>query len=231
MRLDDLHVVVTGGAGALGRAVVHRLVELGACCHVPVRRAGSSDTFPSAVRITPDVDLADDASVRDYYAAIPWLWASIHCAGGFAMAPIQETSGTLLEEQLRLNFITCYLCCREAVAGIRRGPSRNGGRIVNVTARPALEMRSGSRMTAYASAKAAVAALTVGLGEEVVAEGILVNAVVPSILDTPANRKAMPGADFSAWAKLDAVAETMVFLASPANRTTRSALVPVYGTA
>ena len=86
-------------------------------------------------------------------------------------------------------------------------------------------------MTAYAAAKAAVAALTVALAEEVAHDGILVNAVAPSIMDTPGNRSAMPQADHDAWPKVDEVAATILFLASPDNRVSRGAVVPVYGKA
>jgi NAD(P)-dependent dehydrogenase (short-subunit alcohol dehydrogenase family) len=84
-------------------------------------------------------------------------------------------------------------------------------------------------MVAYTAAKAAVAALTAALAEEVVGQGILVNAVAPSILDTAANRKAMPKADHTAWPKVEEVARTILFLASPDNKVTRGAVVPVYG--
>jgi NAD(P)-dependent dehydrogenase (short-subunit alcohol dehydrogenase family) len=84
-------------------------------------------------------------------------------------------------------------------------------------------------MAAYAASKAAVAALTAALAEEVAKQGILVNAVAPSIMDTPANRKAMPKADFAAWPKVEEVARTILFLASPENAVTRGAIVPVYG--
>jgi NAD(P)-dependent dehydrogenase (short-subunit alcohol dehydrogenase family) len=104
-----------------------------------------------------------------------------------------------------------------------------GGRIVNVAARPALEWRTGAGMTAYTASKAGVAALTAALAEEVVKAGILVNAVAPSIMDTPANRQAMPKADHTLWPKVEEVAATIAFLASPENRVTRGAVVPVYG--
>jgi NAD(P)-dependent dehydrogenase (short-subunit alcohol dehydrogenase family) len=104
-----------------------------------------------------------------------------------------------------------------------------GGRIVNVGARPALEWRTGAGMSAYTVAKAGVAALTVALAEEVAKDGILVNAVAPSIMDTPANRKAMPKADHSVWPKVEEVAATIAFLASSDNGVTRGAIVPVYG--
>jgi NAD(P)-dependent dehydrogenase (short-subunit alcohol dehydrogenase family) len=123
--------------------------------------------------------------------------------------------------------VNCYLSCRAAILAMAANPE--GGRIVNVAARPGLEWRGGAGMAAYAASKAAVAALTVALAEEVVKQGILVNAVAPSILDTPANRKAMPQADHAAWPKVEEVARTILFLASPDNKVTRGAVVPVYG--
>jgi NAD(P)-dependent dehydrogenase (short-subunit alcohol dehydrogenase family) len=104
-----------------------------------------------------------------------------------------------------------------------------GGRIVSVAARAALEWRSGAGMVAYTASKAAVAALTAALAEEVAKDGILVNAVAPSIMDTPANRKSMPKANYDLWPKVEEVAATIMFLASPENRVTRGAVVPVYG--
>jgi NAD(P)-dependent dehydrogenase (short-subunit alcohol dehydrogenase family) len=104
-----------------------------------------------------------------------------------------------------------------------------GGRIVNVATRPALEWRSGAGMVAYTASKAAVAALTVALAEEVIKHGILVNAIAPATMDTPANRKSMPDAHPAAWAKVEDVAATILFLASGENRVTRGAVVPVYG--
>ena len=153
-------------------------------------------------------------------------WASIHIAGGFAAGKVIETDKTALMAQIDSNLVSCFLCCRAAVNAMLAG---GGGRIVNVAARPALEWRSGAGMTAYTVAKAGVAALTVALAEEVAKDGILVNAVAPSIMDTPANREAMPKANFDAWPKVEEVAATILFLASPDNRVTRGAIVPVYG--
>jgi NAD(P)-dependent dehydrogenase (short-subunit alcohol dehydrogenase family) len=113
------------------------------------------------------------------------------------------------------------------VAAFRR--AGNGGRIVNTVARQALEPRLGASLTAYTVAKAGVLALSVALAEEVAKEGILVNAVAPSIMDTPANRTSMPKADFDAWPKPEEVAATILYLASPQNKVTRGAVVPVYG--
>lgn len=224
-------VVVTGGTGALGAAVVKRLLASGATCHVPVydleELAGCGFSKHPRAHFTEHLDLGDEVAVASFYRELPIPWASIHCAGGFAMAGIAETSAADLEAQWRLNAATCFLCCREAIRRFRQGGQ--GGRLVNVAARPSLEPRLGAGMIAYTMAKSAVAALTQALAEEVAAEEIWVNAVAPSILDTPANRAAMPDADPSVWASLAAVAETIVFLASPQNLATRGGIVPVYG--
>jgi NAD(P)-dependent dehydrogenase (short-subunit alcohol dehydrogenase family) len=108
---------------------------------------------------------------------------------------------------------------------------KTGGRIVNVAARQALEPRLGSGTVAYTIAKAGVSALTTALGAELAGEDILVNAIAPSIMDTPANRKDMPRADFSSWPRVEEVAAAILFLASPQNTVTRGAVVPVYGKA
>jgi len=230
MSFQDRHVVVTGGTGALGTAVVGMLLEQGATCHLPYFSEEEARRFPHRdnrqVLLTAQGNLADEAAVMGYYGGLGKLWASIHIAGGFAFAPIDKSDKALLMGQVETNLVSAYLCCRAAVQAMRKGA---GGRIVNVAARPALEPRQGASMTAYTAAKAAVAALTVALGEEVAKDGILVNAVAPSIMDTPANRKSMPNADYDSWPKVEEVAATIVFLASPENAVTRSAIVPVYG--
>ncbi len=175
----------------------------------------------------PEVDAGNEAQVTAFYAAVPELWASVHLVGGFAMAPITATSLDDFEKMWRLNTVTCFLACREAVRAMRKGHA--GGRIVNVAARPVLQPAAG--MLSYVASKAGVAAITQSLAPEVVGDGILVNAVVPSIIDTPANRLAMPTADFASWPRPAQIAETIAFLASTDNALTSGTLVPVYGRA
>lgn len=233
MDFRDRHVVVTGGAGALGTAVVTKLIEAGAICHVPTMNEAEAQRFRlrehQQVVLTVTGSLADEANIGRLYDGIAALWASIHLAGGFAAAPLAETTVAMLRQQIDTNLISCALCCRAAVKAMTRSTAGSGGRIVNVAARPALEWRSGAGMTAYTASKAAVAALTAALAEEVAKSGILVNAVAPSIMDTPANRQAMPKADYSLWPKVEDVAATILFLASTENRVTRGGIVPVYG--
>ena len=130
---------------------------------------------------------------------------------------------------MELNALTVFLCSRAAARAMRR--TGEGGRIVNVAARPGLEPRQGARMAAYATSKAAVVAITLSLAEEVKGEGILVNAIAPSTLDTAANRKAMPAADPSKWLAPEAAAEAILQLVSPANREISGAVLPLYARA
>jgi NAD(P)-dependent dehydrogenase (short-subunit alcohol dehydrogenase family) len=229
MDLREHHVVVTGGAGALGTAVVTTLIEAGAICHVPCFNEAEAQRFRlrdnRQVVLSISGNLADEAAIAQLYGGIAKIWASIHIAGGFAAALLRDTELSMLRQQLDMNFVSCALCCRAAV----RAMAGAGGRIVNVAARPALEWRTGAGSVAYTASKAAVAALTAALAEEVVKDNILVNAVAPSIMDTQTNRQAMPKADFALWPKVEDVAATIAFLASPDNRVTRGAIVPVYG--
>lgn len=224
---DNRTVVVTGGTGALGAAVVQLIASLGGRCIIPSHRRADPPKIsgPGSAEIIPGIDLTDETSVERFYAALPTCWASIHTAGGFAMSPITATSKADFQKMLDTNALTAFLCCRDAVKRMR---TAGGGRIVNIAAKAAVIPAGG--MVPYSMSKAAVVSLTQSLAEEVAGDGIWVNAVLPSIMDTPANRASFPpGTDFSKWPKVEEVAETIAFLASPDNKVTRGALVPVYG--
>lgn len=227
MDFSSKHVVVTGGTGALGSAVVGGLLAAGAACIVPYVHEAEAQRFAhrdnAKVKLIAVSDLSDEAAVGQVYAGLE-LWASIHIAGGFAPGKVADTDKAALMAQIDGNLVSCFLCCRAAI-----GAMKGGGRIVNVASRQALEPRSGAGMTAYTIAKSGVATLTIALAEEAAKDGILVNAVAPSIMDTAANRKAMPKANFDAWPKVEDVAATILFLASADNCVTRGAVVPVYG--
>jgi NAD(P)-dependent dehydrogenase (short-subunit alcohol dehydrogenase family) len=231
MDFDNRTVIVTGGTGALGRAVVGALLAAGARCRVPFIVDAEAETFPHKHNVTlvQGCDLSEEAGVARLYDGVSDLWASIHIAGGFAMGAVADTDKAALLHMLNMNFVSCYLCCRAAIGGFAAAGGRPGGRIVNIAARPGVEPRLGAGMTAYATSKAAVAAFTLALAAEVAGRGILVNALAPSIIDTPANRAAMPQADHAAWPKPEEIAATIAFLASPANQVTTGAVVPVSG--
>src|SRR5581483_3071535 len=153
MDFSGRHVIVTGGTGALGTAVVGALLEAGAHCHVPFRDNAEADRFihrnHKNVTLTPSGDLSVEGTVTSIYGAVPSLWASIHLAGGFAPGTVAKTGKAELMQQIESNLVSAFLCCRAAVNAMK-----GGGRIVNVAARPALEWRTGAGLSAYTAAKA-----------------------------------------------------------------------------
>ena len=131
---------------------------------------------------------------------------------GFTAAPVQDTVPPAWDQMLAVNATSVFLCCRAAVPLLRVS---GGGRIVNVAARPALE-RGAANMSAYAASKAAVLSLSYSLAKELARDRITVNTIVPSIIDTAANRAAMPRGDQNTWLKPDEIAEVVAFLVSDA---------------
>lgn len=229
--LEGRNVVVTGGTGALGEAVVARFLKAGAVCHVPSRKASAKPGSwgEGQVSIVPNIDLADEQAVSRFYDAVPDLWASVHLAGGFAMAPLADTTRADFLRMMEMNAATVLVCCRAAVRNMRK--AGQGGRIVNVSARAGLDPRKGGGMVAYAASKAAVTAITLALAEELKNDRILVNAVAPSTIDTPANRDSMPNADTSKWLSPKAAAEAIAHLASPSNMEISGAVLPLFARA
>ncbi len=244
MNFGGRSVVITGGTGGLGKAVVEAFLEKDAHCHVTYLLPDDLNHFDQRDhdRVTlHQLDLTNDGLVSALYQHIDDLAASIHLAGGFAMGEVADTTADDFRDMFEKNALTCMLCCREAIKAMRRrkhGPGAvddedqaasdaSRGRIVNVSARPTVAPAGG--MVAYTTSKAAVASITQCLAEEVEEEQILINAIMPSVIDTPANRKNMPDANFDKWPKPCDIAREILFLASSENRLTNGALIPVFG--
>jgi NAD(P)-dependent dehydrogenase (short-subunit alcohol dehydrogenase family) len=227
--------LVTGGTGHLGRHVLDRLLRDGIRTHVPFLDEREADSArdhlahnAAAVTFHPRADLADPASVDTVYRAIAEREGRspdilLNLAGGFAGAPVEDTNPGTWEHMWRINASTAFLCSRAAFPGMK---AARWGRIVNVSAVPALD-RGKATLSAYGAAKAAVLNLTHTLAREGIAHGITVNAILPSIIDTPANRAAMPGADTSRWLPPERIAEVIGFLVSDAAGIVNGAAIPL----
>jgi NAD(P)-dependent dehydrogenase (short-subunit alcohol dehydrogenase family) len=222
LRLENRVALVTGGTGALGRAVVRRLLSAGAAVHttwvvereVEELRAFLGDTAEKVGMHKADATDRNDmervvSAVVKRDGRLDVLAALV---GGFTAGPLADTSVEDFEKMLALNATTAFAAARACVPRMRE---RKHGRIVLVGAVPALD-RGAKEMAAYSASKAAVVNLMESLSKELVADHITVNAVVPTTIDTPANRASMPDADTSAWLTPDEIAEVIGFLASDA---------------
>ena len=215
-------VLVTGGTGALGQAVVCRFLEMGACVHATCVRESAAEKLRKAVEpqserlFLHEADVTSETEVQTLMQEIADPAGGVevlaNIVGGFVFAPVDETDGGTWNRMMATNATSAFLCSRAAVPGMRE---REWGRIVNVASVPALG-RGAANMSAYAASKAAVLNLTYSLSQELMGEGITVNAIVPSMIDTPGNRQAMPNADTSTWLRPRQIADVIVFLASEA---------------
>ena len=235
MELTGKTAIVTGGSGNVGRAVVRRLAAEGAGVVVadlaPPRQEdlAAMGGAASLVRFH-ETDLTDEAAVRRLVSAAgedggPDVLVNV--AGGFRFGPkVEELVEADWDAMLQLNLKSAFLCIKSVLPGMKE---RNYGRIVSIAARSGLK---GDAMVApYAVSKGGVILLTQSVADEVKDYDINVNAVLPSIVDTPPNREAMSRANFGRWVQADDLAEVILFLASDRSRAINGAAVPVYNRA
>jgi NAD(P)-dependent dehydrogenase (short-subunit alcohol dehydrogenase family) len=225
-------VLVAGGTGALGAGVLRALLEGGhevtATWLVDRERERVETDFADAAGLTlVEADLMDQAGAETAVEATPNLTAVVNLVGGFASGPLaHETDQETYERMLELNLRPAFMLVRAAFPTLIEA---GGGAYVGVSARPALQPFPGS--AAYSTAKAAVLAFVKALAVDYRDHGIRANAILPSVIDTPANRAATPDADFSKWVPPDEIGRVVRFLVSDESRPTSGAEVPVYGRA
>lgn len=230
--------LVTGGTGALGREVVRAFAAAGLDVHVPRRSRDREEELRSFLAERPEDEVVDrvrfhacdvtqpgdvDDLVRAVVEEHGRLDVLVNGVGGFTMGSLEETGPGTWRRMIDINATSAFLCAR-AVGGPMK--ERGWGRILNVASMPALEGGE-ARMSAYAAAKAALVNLTGSLSKELRGDGITVNAVAPSIIDTPANRAAMPDADRSSWLTPAEITRVLAFLASDDAAVVTGATIPL----
>lgn len=224
--MTDKVVIVTGAFGALGRVVAARLGEAGARV-VAVDHASQPPEGLAAAKVVGGIDLTDAAQANQVMEAVAGelgrIDGVVNIAGGFVWETVGGAGNDSWERMHALNLITALNASRAALPYLEQSPA---GRIVNIGAKGALSAANG--MGAYAASKAGVHRLTEALAEEYKGK-VTVNAVLPSIIDTPANREAMPDADPAAWVTAQELAAVIAFLVSDEASGVTGALIPVSG--
>ena len=224
--MHDSIIVVTGVGGALGSQVAEILAQAGLRV-VGIDRAATIPHSQAMALAIGGVDLVDEAGTREAFAHIKQALGEIdglvNIAGGFRWEKIEKGSADTWDLMYRMNVRTALSACRAALPLFRS----SGGSIVNIGA--AAAQKAGLGMGAYAASKAGVARLTESLAEELKDRSIRVNAILPSTIDTPANRKEMPDAAFDRWVSPASLTEVIKFLLSSGSRDITGALLPVTG--
>ena len=218
-------VIVTGGFGILGRAVSAAFTAAGDKV-ARVDFAGAAPDAGAAALDIGGVDIADPAVaaqvVGEVKAKLGTPAVLVNIAGGFVWEPLADGGAKTWERMFRMNALTAASMCQAAAPLLAES---GDGRIVNIGANAATKAAAG--MGGYTGSKAAVHKLTESLAEELKGKGVTVNAVLPTIIDTPTNRADMPDADTSDWLHPQAIADVILFLASPAARAVTGALIPL----
>jgi len=227
MQIQDQVIAVTGAFGVLGRATAQVLGAAGAKLALLDQAPAAGADDPGRLSIG-GVDLSDPAATGAAFAKIVAHYGRldglVNIAGGYRWEPVGEGDLSSWQWLQKINLGTAVSACKAALPHLL---ARGAGRIVNIGAIGALKAGAGNGP--YAASKAGVHRLTEALAEELKDRGIQVNAVLPSIIDTPANRRDMPNADHSRWVAPEAIAEVILFLLSPAARAITGALIPVPG--
>jgi len=235
MDFEHKSVLIAGGTGALGQAVTLAFLDQLASVTVTYRRQEEFVALKKAAGarasslVGQELDVTDEAAVRQATASIVAnhgrLDVLVNAVGAYAGGtPLWELEPKIFDQMLKLNLLSGYVLCRAVVPVMLK---QGKGAIVNVASRAAFDHAAGS--TAYAASKAAAVAMIDCLAADLRGSGIRANSILPSIIDTEANRRAMPQADFTNWPKPEDIARVVVFLCSDEAKLVHGAAVPVYG--
>jgi NAD(P)-dependent dehydrogenase (short-subunit alcohol dehydrogenase family) len=229
--MKDRHLILTGGAGGLGTGVTQLALKNGSHLTIPyhslnvVERLGKSIDAETIKKIHfVFADLRDEKSVREVFAKQEKVDILIHLVGGFSMGETHEYKLEDWHRQIDLNLTSTFLVIKHA---LKKMWESGYGRIVTVSSRAAVE--PAAQMAAYSAAKAGIIALTRSVAQETRGSNITANTVLPSIIDTQANRESMGESNAHRWVKKESLAEIICFLASEKAGDLRGAVIPVYG--
>ncbi|MBI4216445.1 MAG: SDR family oxidoreductase [Chloroflexi bacterium] len=237
LSLQGQVAIITGGTGGLGPAVLGAFLKSGAQVVAPVRERAKLDALRPSLgeaeaRLRAlEADVTQEESVAAFTLQVMRdlgrIDILVNLVGGFAGgASLAETATADFQRMLDLNLKSVFLCSRAVLPQMLK---QGRGKIISVASRAGL--KGAARVGPYSAAKAGVILLTESLSEEVKHLGLNVNCILPSVIDTEANRKAMPKADFSRWVRPEEIASVLLFLASDAARAIQGAAIPVYGRA
>lgn len=221
-------VFITGASGNLGKAVVEKFLAEGYKVLATVS-PGKTLGFENPNIETFETDVTNEESISkvvNTIVATTKIDAAILLVGGFAIGTIQDTDSASLKKMFSLNFDTAYFAARPIFNQMTK---QSAGRIIFVGARPALNPADGKNTLAYSLSKSLIFKLAELLNAEGAANNVVSHVIVPSIIDTPVNRAAMPTANFSDWVKPEEMAETMAYLCSDKGDAIRDTVVKIYG--
>ena len=236
---DDAAVMITGGTGALGSVVARSFVRAGYRAAVTYRGSNEWESLAASERAAVAggrflgiaADVTDEASVASAVAAAAAAFGRldvlVHVAGGYAGGQnVESLDATSVRAMIDLNLVSAFWAAKHVVPHAKK---HGRGRLLFISSRGAVECHPGA--APYAAAKLGLHALVQTLAKELKRDGVTAHAVLPSVIDTAANRASMPDGNYADWVKPEEIADVLVFLASESAAATSGALVPIYGRA
>jgi NAD(P)-dependent dehydrogenase (short-subunit alcohol dehydrogenase family) len=221
-------LLITGASGNLGSAVAKKFLDEGYTVIAGVQKGHKIPSHKNSESL--EVNLLDEQSAANFVnqaaAKLKKIETAVFLVGGFSMGTIAETDKKALDKMYKLNFETAYFCARPLLQHMKKNKY---GRIVLIGARPGLQNELGKDMAAYTLSKSLIFSLANILNADASSNNVVTSVIVPSIIDTPQNRSAMPDTDFAQWVTPESLADVIFFTASKAAKDLRKPVFHVYG--
>lgn len=229
--MEKKTVLITGASGNLGKVTVGKFSTAGYAVIATISPGRTLGYQPAPNVDVVEIDLATEASVDKVMPAIFRKYgaidAALFLAGGFAMGSVADTDAAALDKMFSINFNTAYYPARRIFQQMAKQPA--GGRMIFIGSRPALQPAAGKNAVGYALSKSLIFSLADLLNADGASKNVTSSVIVPSTIDTPANRESMPTADFTAWVKPEEIADAMMFIVSDGGKSLRETVLKIYG--